>query len=78
MGMKIIKIVPTTFAGNDGQDVQGCWIYLIPAGNQGGAQPERAFLSDERRSNMAYDPKVGDTVYLFRNTYGRIVDMLPV
>ena len=76
MGMKILKVCPSSFVGDDGKDIQGVYVYLVPSGNTGEAQPERIFLSEDKLAGMAYEPKFGDTVYLFRNSYGRVIDML--
>lgn len=78
MGLKIIKVVESSFTGDDGTEVEGTYVYLVPTDAKSGTQPERVFLSTERLSSMDYKPKFGDTVYLFRNSYGRVVDILKV
>ncbi|MEA4933444.1 MAG: hypothetical protein VB071_07695 [Lawsonibacter sp.] len=78
MGMKIIKVVESSFKGDDGKEIEGSYVYLVPADGKSGAQPERVFLSNDRLSGMGYAPKFGDTVYLFRNGYGRVIDILKV
>lgn len=78
MGMKIIKVVESSFTGDDGKEIQGVYVYLVPADAKSGGQPERVFLSDDRLATMGYTPKFGDTVYLFRNGYGRVIDILKI
>lgn len=76
MGVKIVKVCPASFVGDDCKEIEGIYIYVVPSGNQANAQPERIFLSDDKLAGMAYEPKYGDTVYLFRNAYGRVIDIL--
>ena len=78
MGMKIIKVVESSFTGDDGKEVQGVYVYLVPADPKDGGQPERVFLSHDRLATMGYTPKFGDTVYLLRNGYGRVIDILKI
>lgn len=78
MGMKVIKVMESNFTGDDGKEVQGIYVYLVPADPKEGGQPERVFLSNERLLGMSYTPKFGDTVYLFRNGYGRVIDILKI
>lgn len=74
MGMKIIKVAPAEFEGEDGSLVKGKYVYLVPVDHSG--QSERVFLSDTRLEGMEYSPKSGDTVYIFKNGYGRVMDMV--
>ena len=76
--MKIVKVLPGGFTGDDGTEITGTYVYLVPSDSKSGAQPERIFLSEERLAGMEYTPKFGDTVYLFKNSYGRVIDMLKV
>ena len=78
MGMKIIKVTESSFAGDDGKEIEGVYVYLVPADAKSGTQPERIFLNKERLAGMDYTPKFGDVVYLFRNAYGRVIDILKV
>ena len=78
MGMKIVKVAASSFTGDDGTEIKGSYVYLVPTDGKDGTQPERVFLSDERLASMEYTPKFGDTVYLFRNGYGRVIDILKV
>ena len=74
MGMKIIKVSAASFEGDNGETITGTYVYLIPT--DGNSTSERVFLSDERLASMDYMPKFGDTVYLFKNGYGRVVDIV--
>ena len=76
MGVKIVKVCPASFVGDDGKEIEGSYIYVVPSSNQANAQPERIFLSDDKLAGMAYEPKYGDIVYLFRNGFGRVIDIL--
>lgn len=75
MGMKIIKLADAAFLGDDGQEVTGMYIYLVPAGSNAG-QPERVFLTERKLSELAYTPVIGDVVFVFRGRGGSVVDMI--
>ena len=74
MGMKIIRLSDAAFVGDDGQEVLGMYVYLVPNGNVG--QPERVFLSEKKMEDIAYKPVVGDVVFVFRGRGGSVVDMV--
>ncbi len=78
MGVKIVKISDASFTGGDGAVVSGLHLYVVPVDSRSGAQPERIFLSADRLLEMGYEPKEGDTVYVFRNGNGRVIDLLKV
>ena len=50
MGMKIIRLSDAAFVGDDGQEVLGMYVYLVPNGNVG--QPERVFLSEKKMEDI--------------------------
>ena len=72
--MRILKIAEGSFEGDDHQEVKGMYIYLVPADNAG--VPERVFLTEERYAALSFTPRANDTVYIFRNVYGRVIDIL--
>lgn len=72
--MRILKIVEGAFEGDDHKEVKGMYIYLVPT-DEGGA-PERIFLTDDRYASLSFVPKFNDVVYIFRNGYGRVIDIL--
>ena len=74
--MRILKVCPGSFEGSDGKDVTGTYVYLVPVNTRDGSSPERVFLTDEKAAGMEYTPKPGDHVYLFKNGYGRVIDMV--
>ena len=73
---KIFRVESASFIGDDGIEVTGKYVYLIPSSGQG--QPVRKFFSNQVLSGLSYAPCEGDVVYLFDNGYGRIVDILKV
>ncbi|MDD3346432.1 hypothetical protein [Oscillibacter sp.] len=73
--MKVIKIEPASFTGNDGKEVVGSYFFLVPSDPTQG-KPERAFLSDEKAAGLSYVPKYGETVYVFRNAFDKVVDFV--
>ena len=76
MGMKIIRLADAAFVGDDGQEVLGMYVYLVPTATPGTAQPERVFLSEKKMEDIDYKPVVGDTVFVFRGRGGSVVDMI--
>lgn len=76
MGMKIIRLADAAFVGDDGQEIQGMYVYLVPNGNGSFGQPERVFLSEKKLEDIAYAPVVGDVVFVFRGRGGSVVDMI--
>lgn len=73
--VKIVKISPTEFEGSDGIIVEGIHIYVVPVGGTSGV-PERLFVSDDRLAQLEYQPKVNDTVYVFRTQRGGVQDII--
>lgn len=73
MEVRIMKISDSRFIGDDGKEVVGKYIYVMPV--QGGNMV-RLFFSVDRLLNMAYDPVVGDVVYVVNNELGRTVELL--
>lgn len=53
-------------------------VYLVPTDAKNGTQPERVSLHTERLGSMDYAPNCGDTVYPFRHSCGRVIDILQV
>ena len=74
MGMKIIRLADAAFVGEDGKEVHGMYVYLVPTGT--GGEPELVFLSENKMCDISYTPQVGDTVFVFRGRGGRVVDMI--
>ena len=73
MEVKIMKILDSSFIGDDGKEVVGKHIYVTPLK---GGNMQRLFFSADRLLNMAYDPVVGDVVYVVVNELGRTVELL--
>ena len=71
MGMKIIRLADAAFVGDDGQEVHGMYVYLVPTGT--GGEPERVFLSEKKMCDISYTPQVGDVVFVFRGRGGSFV-----
>lgn len=70
--MKIIGIRPTSFKGDNGENVSGKNIYLtFPLEKGEGLGAERIFLTEAKLSKFPYQPKVGDEVSVSYNRYGR-------
>jgi len=76
MAFKIFRILAAEFIGEDEKVVEGKYVYLIPAKDGVDTPPERVFLSDARLAQMGYKPVEGDAVYVFRNGFGKVMDML--
>lgn len=55
MGMKIIRLADAAFVGDDGQEVHGMYVYLVPTG--AGGEPERVFLSERRCATSPTRPR---------------------
>ena len=74
--MKIIGIRPSSFKGDNNEQVSGVNIYLTyPLEKGTGEGADRVFLTDEKIKNWEYKPKVGDEVALEYNRYGRCAGM---
>lgn len=75
--MKVIKVTPATFTGDDGLDVTGQYFYLVPTDGQTG-RPERVFISDSKKERMDFLPKFGDVVYVFKNSFDKVQEFVKV
>ena len=73
MEVRIMKISDSSFIGDDGKEVVGKHIYVMPVM---GGNMQRLFFSADRLLNMSYDPVVGDVVYVVVNELGRTVELL--
>lgn len=73
MEVRIKKISAAQFTGDDGKEVVGQYIYVLPVG---GGNMKRMFFSADRLLNMEYEPVVGDKVYVVENDLGRAVELL--
>ena len=74
--MKIIGIRPTSFTGDDKQEVRGTNIYVTyPLEKGEGLGSERLFITEDKLSKWLYKPHVGDEVKVEYNRYGRSVGM---
>ena len=72
--VKVIKVKQADFEGDDGKQVTGQYVYVVPV--EGNDEPRRLFLSDARLLDLDHVPVVGDEVYLFASSMGRIVDIV--
>ena len=71
--MKIIGIRPTSFIGDDKQQVTGRNIYVTyPLEKGEGLAAERLFIMDEKLAGWPYKPKVGDEIKVEYNRYGKV------
>lgn len=73
--VQIVKISQTVFVGDDGKEVEGRHVYVVPVDGTPGL-PERIFLSDDRAAKIEYQPREGDKVYVFRTARGSLQDMI--
>ena len=76
MKQRVIRVCDGSFTGRNGEEVCGKYIYGVPVEAAQGANPERIFLTAERLDGVQL-PYVGQTIYVFRNSYGRVVDFVP-
>ena len=76
MEQKVIKVAPYKFTGDDGKEMSGLFIYLVPADPSSSGRPERIFMGDKRLENIGCKPMKGDTVYVFRDNNGKVVDIV--
>lgn len=69
---KIIGVRPSSFKGNDGQEVKGVNFYFTYPLDQGeGHGADRVYLTETRLSQTGYTPKVGDEVEVVYNRFGK-------
>ena len=74
----IIGIRSSSFKGKDGVQVTGKTIYFTePLENGEGLLADRVFLTYEKLAKCAYDPKVGDDIYIEYNRYGKCSSISP-
>ena len=77
--MKIIGIRPSSFKGDQGEQITGKNIYLTyPLDKGTGLGAERVFVTDAKIAEWSYKPVVGDEVDLRYNRYGRCDGMSKV
>lgn len=73
---KIVGIRPSSFKGDNGEQVSGKNIYLTyPLEKGEGLCADRVFVTDGKLNEWAYKPRVGDEVRLAYNRYGRCAGM---
>ena len=70
MGMKIIRLSDAAFVGDDGQEVLGMYVYLVPNGNVG--QPERVFLSEKKMEDICMAALVATIATFFSGVMGMV------
>ena len=75
MVTKVLDIRPHEFTGDNNEQVQGNFIYLLVTKENGAEETRRIFASDDRMAEWAYIPKLGDRVVVFASN-GKVVDML--
>lgn len=75
MEKKLVQIREGSFTGNDGAEVSGVFLYLVPT-QPGDGEPERIFLSQQRFGQLSVRPRLNDLLYVFRNDLGRVVDIV--
>lgn len=78
---KIVGIRSVRFKGQDGEQVAGVNIYVtvpIDEDKGEGCSTERYFVTDSRRANWTYVPRVGDEVRIIYNRYGKCDEMTAV
>lgn len=72
--VQIVRVSEASFVGDDGRQVYGKYIYVVPV--DGTCPSRRLFMTADRLLNMEYDPTPFDTVLLFENGMGRVVDII--
>lgn len=77
--MKIIGLKASSFKGQDGQVIRGANIYVTyPLTNGGeGEACERLYMTDSKLAQSGYTPKVGDSVMVTYNRYGKPALIVP-
>ena len=74
----IIGMRSSSFTGNDGVQVTGRTIYYTEPLEKGeGLSAGHVFLTDAKLVKCAYDPKVGDDIYIEYNRYGKCSSISP-
>lgn len=77
--MKVIGIRPSSFRGENKEEISGQNIYLTYPLDKGvGHGADRIFLTNEKFNNLTHKPGVGDEVRLEYNRYGRCADIFKV
>ena len=70
--VKIIGIRPSSFKGDNGEEVSGKNFYYVYALDKGeGHGAERVYLTDAKLSQLDFAPKVGDEVEIEFNRWGK-------
>ena len=73
---KVIGIRPSSFKGDEGDQVSGKNFYVTEPLEKGeGLSAERVFITDKKLNSWDYVPKVGDEVRLEYNRFGRCSGM---
>lgn len=74
--MKILGYEKVKFNFDDGRSCEGYYIYLHDdSANPNkviGMKTERVFISDTKASACNFNPKVGNTVKVLYNKYGKV------
>lgn len=74
--MKIIGIRPSSFTGDNKEQINGKNIYVTyPLDKGEGLAAERLFITEDKLAHWTYKPKVGDEVKVEYNRYGKCVGM---
>ncbi len=74
--MKVIGIRPSSFTGDNKEQVNGYNIYLTyPLDKGTGNGAERVFLTETKWKELDYQPTVGAEVQLEYNRYGRCANI---
>ena len=73
--LKIVGFLPMSFQGSDGGLVSGTKFFYVLLDSQKrdlqGQETGFCFLSAQKLAAIGYMPKVGDTVLLYYNRYGK-------
>lgn len=75
--LRVIGIKKSSFTAKDtGELIEGCNIWLsYESKNIEGIGVDRIFLTQSKLANCGWIPKVGDTVSLRYNRYGKVEDV---
>ncbi len=80
--MDIINVVGTrgtSFTGSDGRQVNGCsFFYTMPDPHVTGVSTGKCFISEAKLDTLSIIPRVGDSVRVLYNRFGKVDDFLPL
>ena len=75
----IIGIRPSSFKGNNGEEISGMNLYYTyPLEKGTGLGAERVFMTNAKLASFGYQPIPGDNVELEYNRFGRVARIYPV